>query len=109
MDKYNEDVFLQNKKILTDNVEIHPDDIKALENSIAELINAGVGAIEKITFKESDSYNWIMLICDDRNQEYYLELSEHGTIALLRKNGLNGEEILLSQCGTTGSINPTNV
>ena len=105
----NNNIFKQNKKILTNYVDIHPDDIETLEGSIVELINTGVGVIEKITFKESDSYNWIILICDDKNQEYYLELSEHGTIAVLRKNGLDDDAVLISQCGTTGNINPPSI
>jgi len=42
----------------------------------------------------------VLLLTNDENQSYYLELSEHGSIIQLRKDGLEGDVILCPDtCG----------
>jgi hypothetical protein len=99
MNNGSKEVFEHNKEILTSHVDIHPDDVETLDISINELIDEGVGMIKEISFEEDNAYNWVMLLTNDENQVYYLELSEHGSVVLLKKDGLEGEEILSFQCG----------
>jgi hypothetical protein len=94
MKPQNIDIFNRNKQLITNHVEIHSNDLNVLEISIRELMDAGVGLIRTISFEESDSYNWVMLLTNDEDQAFLLELSEYGNIVMLRKDGLHGEVVV---------------
>jgi hypothetical protein len=91
-------IFKHNKEMFISHLDIDLGDITTLDISISELIDAGIGKIKEISFEESNAYNWVMLITIDEGQVFYLELSEHGSIALLKKDGHDGEELLSFAC-----------
>jgi hypothetical protein len=99
METHDINVFDYNKKMIADRVEINPDDLHMLDISINEMIDAGVGLIKEITFEEDNGYNWVMLLTNDAEQVFYLELTEHGSIAVLNRDGSEGEPLLTDRCG----------
>ena len=99
---YNNDglsLFDHNKQLLSDYVEFHEDDSDAFENSINNLIDAGVGKIKEIQYEEGDTFNWAFLIINDEDRVFYTELTEYGNIAVLRANGPGGEILQAVTCG----------
>jgi len=94
--------FEYNRDILLENVDIHPDDMRVLDISINEMVDAGVGIIKEITFADNNAYNWIMHLTNEENDVFYLELSEHGSVVQLRKNDIQGEMIINYIC--TGDV-----
>ena len=99
MDNQDMNIFDYNKQMITDFVEIHPDDMSSLEGSIIELTDAGVGKIREIVVEENDTYNWVLLLTDEKEQVYYMQLSEYGNIIELKKDGPQGEVLLTVACG----------
>jgi len=95
----NNKLFENNKQLISEYAGFHPDDIAALDNAVHEMIEAGVGKLKEISVEDNDTYNWVLMLTNDENQEYYLELSEHGNIVMLRKDGSEGEVILSIHCG----------
>ena len=92
MDNINE-ILEKNRQIITDYIQVHPDDTFILDASIKELIEKGVGTINTIEIDENHPWNHAMLLTNDEGNTFYLELSEHGTIVLLAKENSNGEVI----------------
>jgi len=101
MDDHNMNVFGNNEMIITEFYQVHPDDVKSFDNSLNELIDAGIGKIITVEIEENDTQGRrVLLLTNDENQSYYLELSEHGSIIQLRKDGLEGDVILCPDtCG----------
>ena len=87
-------VFESNRDVMTKHLDIHPYDLTILESSINELIDVGVGVIKEVTFEESNAYNWTILLTNNESQTYYLEMSEHGCIVVLKKDGSHGELVI---------------
>ena len=106
MDNQNINIYDYNKKMIIESVEIHPDDISSLEGSIIELTDAGVGMIREIIVEENNTYNWVLLLTDDKEQVYYLELSEYGSIIELKKDGPQGEALITVVCGFEEPVPP---
>jgi hypothetical protein len=90
----NKTTFELYKEIFVDCLDIHPDDMDVLESSINDLVEAKIGMIQEIKLEENNAYNWVMLLITDEDQTYYLELTEHGSIVVLRKDNPDGEIII---------------
>lgn len=94
----------ENKRIITNHIYIHPDDMEVLNNSIIELIEAGVGIVKAVKVKETSTSVWELLLTDDNECEYYLELGEHGSIMQLVKGGPCGDVLLDALCDDVGIL-----
>jgi len=81
-------VFEHNKQRISDYITAENEAI--LDSTINRLINAGVGAILDVTIV-ADTGGWDILLTDDKDQVYYLELDRYGCVILLRKDSDEGE------------------
>ena len=88
------DVHKHNKDILIGLIDIHSEDLVAIDNSIDMLINARLGVFKEIRFEDNNAYNWVIYITNEEGQTFYLELSEHGNVAVVKKDNVNGEIII---------------
>jgi len=95
----NEKLFINNKKLISGYAGFHPEDIPALDIAISELIDAGVGKLKEVIVVDSDTYNWELILINNEDQAFYLELSEYGNLVELRKDGSDGEILRAFQCG----------
>jgi len=93
MDTHNKDVFENNKQKITGHVTVHPGDAAIIDDTVEQLIEAGVGTLKEVTVEESDTWGWGLLLTNDEDRVYYLLMSEYGSIELLRKDGPDGEVI----------------
>ena len=94
------DIFDHNKQLLSEYVGFDPDDIATFDNSINELINCGAGLLKEISLDESDTPNWVLLLTNEEECVYYLEITAYGNIAILREDGPDGEIIIQGfKCG----------
>ena len=87
-----------NKTMLSERLEIHPDSLETFAISVTELTEAGVGLIRSLEFCDDNAYNWAMLLTDENENVFYLELSEYGNIVLLKKDGNEGEALISFEC-----------
>ena len=81
-------VFEHNKQKVSEHITAENAEI--LDSTISRLVNAGVGAIKDIAV-EAGAGGRVMLLTDDKDQAYYLELDQYGLIVILRKDGAEGE------------------
>lgn len=88
MDVNENSVFEQNKQKISGYVTAESDEI--LDSTINRLITAGVGIIREISI-ESETGGWDIILTDDKDQVYYLELDQYGCVMILRKDGVEGE------------------
>lgn len=86
-------VFENNKKMITEQVTVHPDDIVIIDNTVTKLIDTGVGNIRAVKIEDSGTWGWALLLTNDEEKVFFLQLSEYGTIELLRKDGPQGEVV----------------
>jgi len=87
-------IFERNRQMITGYAHINQDGISRVDDVINELIDAGVGAIREVTVVEGDTWNWELLLTDDKDRVYYLEISEDAYIVELRKDNPEGELVL---------------
>jgi len=93
MGAFDNNVFENNKKKITEHVTVHPDDIAIIDDAVSGLIKAGVGTLKDVTVGNSGVWGWDLLLTNDEEQAFYLKLSEYGSVELLRRDGPEGEVI----------------
>jgi len=84
-------IFEQNKKMITEYVNVHPDDIAIIDSTVNKLSEAGVGKIKEVIVEDADTWGWVLCLTNEENFSFYLELNKYGGIVLLRKNESQGE------------------
>ena len=99
MDNQEMNLFDHYMQVLSGVVAFHPDDMTAFDDSINDLIDAGVGKLKEVIIEKSDSYNWEILLINEKDCVYYLELTAYGSIAILKDGGPEGEVIQAVKCG----------
>ena len=99
MDNQEMNLFEHNKQVLSGVVAFHSEDMLEFDNSINDLIDAGVGKLKEATEEESDSYNWELLLTNEEDHVYYLEITAYGSIAILKDGGPEGKIIQAVKCG----------
>ena len=99
MDPNKKSILEVNKAKLTEYIEVHPDDIKAIDATLNELFDMGVDVIDSIEILALDTWGWELLLVNSDKQVFYLILSEYGCISIVRKDGLEGEILQVTRCG----------
>jgi len=99
MDADNKNIFEVNKAKIAEYIAVNPEDTDVLDGSINLLIETGVGVISSVEILDADPWGWELLLVNSDNLVYYMSLTEYGSIAILRKDGPEGEELLSAGCG----------
>jgi len=86
-----ENTFENNKKLVTEHVDVHPDDIIVIDSTVNKLAEAGVGKLKTVKVEEADTWGWVLCLTNEEDHVFYLELNKYGGIVLLRKDGSQGE------------------
>jgi len=95
MDTNKKSTFEVNKEMIARYVDIHPEDTEIIDNTINQLTEMGVGTINSVELLDTGE----LLLTNNDDQMYYLILTDYGCIALLKKDGPQGEELLSVRCG----------
>jgi hypothetical protein len=86
-------IFENNKKMIMGYADVHPDDFTVVDGTVDRLTEMGVKTLLSAELMESGDWGWELLLTDDCDNTYFLQLNRYGGIELLRRDNSSGDVI----------------